>query len=459
MIRDTKLKTDLKKILSIALPIIAQCMVSYALVLIDTAFIGNYNLEGLFAINNVIIPFFALTSFFFAFSQGLTIILSQLMGANKVKTAKRACENAFLYNQLISLLYFVFWMSFGEDILFMIGARDQVLILATQYLTVLSFSFLFTGLSLTSVAIFQGLGKTTPIMISSIIKSILNIVFNWVLIFGNLGFPEMGLKGAAIGTVLSDLIGTTYLFIALINYKEFAMRLSGVLNPRLQYFKRIIKISLPIGIEYVLWHSGQVFIIFLLNKISSAAAGAFGIVNVLIGLSFNLYMGIGIATLVLVGNAIGAKQMKYAFRIGNLSLLISLFICTIISTIFVLYPINILTTFTEDKQFIEMLVIYVPFLCLIIFPKAVNVISGYALKGSADTQWQMINQAFGTVIIVILSWYLVINLQMGFSGILWAIFIDEAWRAAANYLRFLSKYCDLKVFQLIKREAKLDLGA
>jgi len=451
MIKDTKLGTDLKKITAIALPIIAQCMIGYLLILIDSAFIGNYDLQGLFAINNVIIPYFAVFSFFIAFTQGLTIIISQLMGANKVKTAKKACENAFFYNQLISLLYFVFWFLFGEQILYIIGARDQVLFLATQYLTVLSCSFLFTGLSLTSVAIFQGLGKTTPIMISSIIKSLLNIIFNWVLIFGHLGFPEMGLKGAAIGTVLSDLIGTAYLLLALINYKAFALRISGVLSPRLHYFKRIVKISLPIGIDYVLWHSGQVFIIFLLNKISSAAAGAFGIVNILISLSFNLYMGIGIAALVLIGNAIGAKQMQYALRIGNLSVLLSLFICAVTSLLFLLYPVKILTAFTEDVQFIEMLAAYLPFLCLIIIPKAVNVISGYALKGSADTRWLMINQAFGTVIIILLSWHLVINLQMGFSGILWAIFIDEAWRALANYLKFISKYCNLKVF-LQKRE-------
>lgn len=437
-------KNSLEKILKIAIPVMLQSMIGYILVFIDTAFIGNYRLEGLSAINNVMIPFFTIGALFIAFSQGLTILLSQEVGAKRRFHVKRVCENGFLINQTIALLYFFFWYVLGPHILRLVGAKGEVLILAEKYLKILSFIYLFNGFSLTAVAIFQGFGRTTPILISSLIKSTLNIFLNWILIYGKLGFPCLGIMGAALGTVISDFVGTIYLITSLYLDQKGTIEWGKILTVNSGIIRQLFIISIPIGIDYILWHIGQLFIIYIMNKINSTAAGAFGVINVLTNLSFNLYIGLGIASLVLVGNAKGANEHKSIFRIVNICLLLSFSLCLLLSIIFILFPGELLGIFTKDTEFIKMLVRYIPYLGLIIIPKAVNVVTGHAIKGLGDTKWLVKIQALGTLLIIIGTSFIYKNYQLGFTGILIVLFGDEFWRSSVNYLKFYNKYSCFK---------------
>ena len=158
-----------KQIFIIAIPVMIQMLSEYILNLTDTAFIGHYDVKGLSAITNALYPYFILLSLFFATSKGVTILIAQSIGANQKKEARRYGESSFLFNQIISISYFLFYLFLGRQFLSLIGSTEEILELSHQYISIISYQFLFFGLVLSANAIFEGKGITLPIMIVSII--------------------------------------------------------------------------------------------------------------------------------------------------------------------------------------------------------------------------------------------------------------------------------------------------
>ncbi|HNZ26902.1 MAG TPA: MATE family efflux transporter, partial [Spirochaetota bacterium] len=232
-----------KKIFVISIPITIQMIVEYLLNLTDTAFIGHYDIRGVTAITNAIYPLSIFMSLMFATSKGTTILISQSIGAKNFKEARRYAEVSFVFNQIISCSYFIIWFIFGKSIIHLLGARDDILEMSYNYVKIISFRFLVLGFVLGGNSTLEGKGITSPIMISSIIKTLLNVFLDWVLIFGKLGFPELGIEGAAIATLISSLVGDVILmiFVFLIK-KDFILRFRGIMRPNFIIYLKSFKL-------------------------------------------------------------------------------------------------------------------------------------------------------------------------------------------------------------------------
>ncbi|OHD54931.1 MAG: hypothetical protein A2Y33_02970 [Spirochaetes bacterium GWF1_51_8] len=433
---NTQKQSYFKMIFSIALPMILQGMVSYLLVFIDTAFLGQYRLESLSAVSNAITPFFMIMSFFEALGIGVSITIAQRMGSGCRLQAQRYAEISIFFNQLIAVGYFIFWQLAARPFLTLLGAEGYILDKAVSYVQILSWFFLAYGITMTLGSACAALGKTMPIMISSIIKSVLNIFLDWVMIFGNLGFPEMGVEGAALATVISLYIGNIVFIIMALKLPVFKIKLKGIFKPVAKTYLKVFSLGLPAGIDFILWTVGQTLIIAILNGWDKLAAGYYGIFSVVVNLSLHLYMGIGDASISLIGRATGARDNREAYRIGNYALLYTLIICAAVCVVILLFPTQIVGLFTKDASVTAKLAPYTFWCVLILFPKSINVIGGSAIQGTGDTRWKMYNQIAGTIIIVPMVYVTIYHLGWGLGGLLFSVFFDEFWRGVLNYFRF-----------------------
>ncbi|HOJ65111.1 MAG TPA: MATE family efflux transporter [Spirochaetota bacterium] len=430
-----------KEILTISFPVMLQMLVEYLLNITDTAFIGHYNIKALSAITSSIYPYFMLLSLFFSTSRGTTILISQAIGGKRFKEARRHAEVSFIFNQLISLLYFIIWIVAGRNIISLVGLKEDLLDMGSQYISIISFQFLFFGLVISAESIFQGKGITYPIMIVSIVKTFLNIILDWLLIFGKFGLPELGIRGAALATLMSQIVSTTILLIfVFVIKKDFKLRIKGILRPNFFIYLKSLFIGIPAGVEFMLWVLGQNFLILMLNKYNPVTTGIFGIFSIILNLTISLYFGISIAAMNLVGKATGSNDPKMALKVGNLCILYSLIICFFIGIIFSFLPKAVFSIFTNDKKIIESYWYFIYILVLIIFPTSLNVVGGNAIRGRGDTKWMLYTQIPGTIFIVIMVYIFIFVLKFGIGGVLLAIFIDELWRGIANYLKFRLYY-------------------
>lgn len=426
------------KLFMIAFPVIIQNLVQYIQVQIDMSMLGHYNPIFLSALGNVIYPYIVLFTFLGAISLGATVQISHCIGQKSLSRAKRYGEVSFFYNVALSILSFILLYYSANTIMNLMGTTADVNFYGVQYMKMLSFSLIFLGVELSIVAILQGMGITRHIMFAGIARTLLNIFFDWVLIYGNLGFAEMGIEGAAIATSIANAGAAIYFVIAFILSKKllFKTTLAGILKPKWRIQKSNIKIGLPNGLEAILWSLGQIGIIRIVNEVDDLSAGIYILITRIQAVTFFFYLGIARATITLVAQKMGAGQLKEAKHVGSISLKISLIICVIAAAFFVLIPDKILQLFTNEQSIISGATNFMYWIAIIIFPVTINVIIGNAIRGLKDTKWMFYTQFFGTIITVCCSAIFVLGFKVGLIGVFVTVLIDESLRALLNYFRF-----------------------
>jgi putative MATE family efflux protein len=404
------------------------------------AMLGHFNTQFLSAVGNVLFPYNIIISFLTALSAGATVLISHSVGSRSLISAKRYAEVSFFFNVIMAIPFFLVLFLLAHTLMNWMGTSEQISIFATQYMKYLSFSVLFLGIELSIVAILQGVGKTRAIMTAAIIGTFGNIFFDWVLIYGHFGFPVMGIEGAAIATSIANFSGMIYLIFAYINTKRlpFKPSLKGILNPRWNIQKRNVIVGLPYGLEAIFWSIGQIIIIRLLNEVDDFSAGIYVLITRIQAVTFFFYLGIAKATMVLVGQEMGSGNRKKVFQIGFLSLKYAFVLCFIASLLFLIYPEQLLSVFSSEQGLIKNSAPLLKIVSITIFPVAVNVVIGNAIRGMKDTKWMFYTQSIGTIFVITVSATMLFIFHLGLKGIFITMLFDESIRAFLNYRRFKS---------------------
>ncbi|MHC1784587.1 MAG: MATE family efflux transporter [Anaerolineaceae bacterium] len=442
-------KTTSRRMFQIAIPIAISGLVMQVQTLIDTAFLARYSttladgtsLTGtqiLSAVGNVYFPYIVALSFMWSIATGLVILVSQNIGARRLEDARRFALSGLKYNTLLGWLLFLVWIFFAETIFNLMGVREPILSVSLQYLSFLSLEFLYLGVTVSIGGIFQGSGYTRPEMITGIIRSVLHVIFDYIFIFGNFGFPEMGVIGAGLASSLSGLISAVVLIVILLTSKKLPFKIdfrSIIIAPIKDYY-RVFKVGLPCGLEDMIWNFGNLVLAFFLNLLSPEAVGIYRLVYQIELTPIYFYQGLARSVTTLVGNKTGERDLPGARRVGLMGTLYTAAFCLIFTTAFFLIPAQILVVFTSDG---DLIVKAAPLLVITAFtmiPRAVNIISGHAIRGYGDTLWMLITQVFGIGFLLSLSYYLMFPVGLGMTGLFVGMFSDETVRGVINTVRF-----------------------
>ncbi len=426
------------QLFAIATPIIIQNLVYYLQLQVDMALLGKYNTQFLSAVGNVLFPCTIMISFLTALSAGATVLVAHSIGARSINSARRYSEVSFFYNLAIAIPFFLTLFLLPRVLMTWMGTSDQIKEYGILYMNSLSFSIIFMGVELSIVAILQGIGKTRSIMYAAILRTLINIVFDWLLIYGHWGFPELGIQGAAIATSLSNFVGMAYFIITYSYTKKlpFKPTIKGIFNPRWKIQKQNIIVGFPYGLEALLWSFGQIIIVRMVNEIDVYAAGVYILITRIQSVTFFFYLGIAKATMTMVGQALGSGNRQQAIRIGLFSLKYSMILCIIASITFISFPEQILSIFTSEQDVISGAVSLLYIISITVFPVSVNVVIGNAIRGMKDTKWMFYTQSLGTVFTISASAIMLFVLHLGLRGVFIAVLMDECIRAGLNFWRF-----------------------
>ena len=426
------------RLFTIAFPIIIQNLVHYIQLQTDMALLGHYNPLLLSAVGNTTFPYIILVNFLLGTSTGATVMIAHAIGARKLSFAKRYSEVSFFYNSLLSLPFFLILYLLSSQIMTWMGTSPEVNQYGTLYMSILSWSLLFLGLEMSVTATLQGMGKTKHIMMAGILRTTVNVLLDWILIYGKFGFPEMGIGGAATATLCSNVLAAIYLFGALLFSRSilFTPSIAGILKPRWRIQKKNIQIGIPHGLEAIMWSLGQIGIIRIVNEIDAYSAGLYLLVLRIQAVTFFFYLGIARGTMTLVGQKLGAGQHKEAIRAGVLGLRYSFIACSIASFCFLMFPEHILSIFTSESGIIQSAAPLLTIIAVTVFPVAVNVVIGSGIRGMKDTKWMFYTQIIGTTFTILACAILVLVYDMGLYGVFLTALADETIRAILNFIRF-----------------------
>lgn len=438
-----------RRMFAIAIPIAISGLTTQAQMLIDAAFLGHYKMtlsdgsmlggaEFLSAVGNVFFPYIVSLAFIWSITTGTVVLVSQRLGAKDEAAAKRYAEASIKFNAILSIAIYGIWTVIAPSVFKLLGVREPILSLSLDYIRTMSLELLYLGAGTTVGAMFQGIGKTRPEMWTGILRSILNIILDWVMIFGHLGCPELGVAGAGLATSLSGLISTSVFIYIAFRSRNLPFRPSfrKVLSAPLRPYIDVLKVGLPSSVEDSLWNFGNLILAAFLNALSAEAVGIYRLVAQIELTPVFFYYGIARAVTTLVGNKTGERDIDGAKRTGKRATIDMLVFCLFFTATFLVFPKSILTVFTDRADLVAVAAPFLMIASLTMIPKCVNIISGNGIRGYGDTMWMLITQIFGLAFVIGVSWTLIFPAGLGMYGLFITLFLDESVRGIINTIRF-----------------------
>lgn len=384
-----------KKLFNIAWPLIVANSFWTLQMTIDRVFLGSFSTESLGAAMAVMAVFWTPMALLQQTAAYVTTFVAQYYGSDKKNFIGPALWQG-VYFSIIGGLLFLTLNFFSYDFFATIGHKASILELEVEYFNSIAFSALPTALVAAYSGFFTGLGKTRMVMIINGVGLLINVLFDYLLIFGNWGFPGMGIQGAGYATAIAGL--GSALFAALVVYtnsneSEFKIRSAWKWNSDIMY--RFIKFGIPSGLQWAL--EGLAFTVFLMVvgkfQDGSAALSATSIAVTMMMLSVLPSMGIAQSVMALVGQHLGEKKPELAVRAVYTGVQMSALYIFLVGITFLLMPGFYLAWF-ENQENIQLwnqvyeigkyLLIYVAVFTLF---DSINFNLSFALKGAGDTRF------------------------------------------------------------------------
>ncbi|KAB3534889.1 MATE family efflux transporter [Alkaliphilus pronyensis] len=309
----TRYKDFYKVMASIAIPIALQNLISSSLNAVDTVMIGNLGAAEIAAVGLSNQVFFIFVLILFGINSGMSIFTAQYWGKQDINSIKKVLGLALALGLSFSFVFFVAAAVFPQFILKIFTEDIKVIELGSEYLRIVSFSYVFTGISFAYSFILRSTGNAKLPMMVSAISLLGNTLLNFVLIFGVGSIPPLGIKGAAIATLLSRILETILILSYIYHsYEVLAVKSLKVFKISKGFLKQVMATTTPVILNEALWALGMSMYSVSYARISTEAVASVQIALTIQGIFQVIGMGLGNASAVMIGNVIGANQEKKA---------------------------------------------------------------------------------------------------------------------------------------------------
>lgn len=429
-----------KKSLAIAWPALLEFFFISIADIIDTFMVSGMGPSAVAAIGLTTQPKFIALSIFFAINASVSALVARRQGEGDRKEANKTLITGVYIVLFFVILVDLLMMPFLSPILKFAGSNPQTHDLSVAYFQIIMGGIVFSAISMVINAAHRGCGNTQIAFVSNLVSSLVNMTFNYLLIYGNLGFPALGIRGAAIATVLGSLVATIMCTLSLtrkssyINFKE-------IVKAKYAYSKEIAKSIQKLGFN-IFVENISARIGFLVTAITAASLGTeiFAAHNVgmnLLSLTFSFGNGMQVAAIALSGNALGADDKEGAMIYGKVCQQIGFIISVVVSIILVLFGRNIFGLFFADKHIIDYGLIIARFLTLIVLLQISQTIYGGCLRAAGDVKYTLAVALISvTFIRSAVTLFTVHILEMGLAGIWTGILADQTSRFVTLRHRF-----------------------
>ena len=407
----------------LAAPVVVAELGWITMGMVDTLMVGRLSAEAIGAVGLGSSLFMAVGVFAMGMLLGLDTLVSHAFGARR----RDECHHWLIHGVALSLALTIpvtaglFWMSSSLDSW---GLDRGVLRLTRPYLDVVTWSVLPLLLYFAFRRYLQGIGIVRPVMIALIVANVLNVVVNWVLIFGKLGAPALGVAGAAWATVLSRIVMAAYL-LAIIVHRERAQRpglLETPLRIHLGSMQRLAALSLPAALQLTLEVGVFAAASALAGALAPAALAAHQIALHLAGFTFMVPLGIASAGAVRVGHAIGRRDGPGAARAGWTALAFGAVFMTSAAILFVTIPRTLIGAFTSDTDVLGIGVTLLAVAAVFQLFDGLQGVGTGVLRGLGDTRTPMLwNLAAHWVVGLPVAYTLAFTLGFGVIGLWWGL--------------------------------------
>lgn len=438
-----------KSLFQLAWPLFFEIAFMMMFGIVDTMMLSRFSDSAVAAvgISNNVLQFIAV--FLNVVAAGVAVVIAQNIGANRHKAAKEVADSAVLLNFIIGVGLSLILVFFHQPILNAMHTPTELYSQSQSYILILGSTIFINSLIGVAGAILRAYGYTKVVMKVSIISNLINIVGNYILIFGVFGFPALGVTGAAISTLLSRLVLLGIAFYILSKNTGMHLFKSLFIKPNKQYLMQITKIGLPRALENFSYSFAQLVITALVATLGAQMITTRVYVGNITMFAYLVTLAIGQAAQIKVGYLVGENKMDQAYKQGikaGIAGALSSFIAIVLITIFYRPLFSLLT---NDPVILDMIQGILFISIFLEVGRSANIIFISMLTGAGDATFPVIMAVISMWGFAVGGSYLFTNVfQLGLIGIFIASAFDECFRGGAMWIRWLSKAWTKKRLQL-----------
>lgn len=436
------------EVLRVAIPLVLSTSSLTVTLFVDRMFLSWQSLEAVAAVTPGGITYFTICCFFQGVAQYVNTLVAQSHGAGNWRGVSRSVWQGVIFS-VLSMPVMIACIPAGVLVLNLTGHDPSIVKMEIDYFSILMLGGLTLPLGAAFSSFFSGRGRTSVVLVGNLAGNIFNIIVDYILIFGKFGFPEMGIRGAAIATSLSNVIPLVYWsYLFLSKRYQYPYNTRGELGWDKALFLSLMKFGIPAGAQFILDIGSFTAFVLIVGKLGVADLAITNIALSVESLSFLPMVGISMATAILVGEYVGQKKPDIAQKSVNSALVISILYSGSLALMFLLAPQILLEIFTngsnlgfDQEAFFSRGCFVVRLIGLYTVFDTIFIVYTGALKGAGDTRFAMWAQIVVAWIFFVPPVYLmIVHFNMGlYSAWSWLV-VYVVIIAIIFHLRFRSGY-------------------
>lgn len=444
-------KEDIKKTLDMAWPAILESFFTAFAGLVDSLMVSSLGSHAVAAVGLTTQPKFLGLSLFIASNVSISALVARRKGQGKKEEANRIFATFLVFIVLAAILLSFLLVAFADPIIRLCGSEELTHDSAVIYFRIIMGGMIFNVIQMGINSAQRGAGNTRITMRTNLVSNTVNIIFNYLLIQGHCGFPALGIRGAALATVLGTVVASIMSVLSVCrkdNFVSIPLIFSRKIKPSVEAFLNIVKVGYSVFAEQVLMRVGFMLTAIMAAKQGTDAMAAHQVGMNIMGLSFSFGDGLQATAVALIGYSLGAKQPERAKEYGRTCRMIGGVIAVLLAIVYFSGARFLMRLFFEGEE--EIVSIGVSIMHVIIFVvilQIAQVIYMGCLRGAGDTLYTAVASTISvTLVRTAGSYFFGYALGMGITGIWFGVLADQLSRFLFGSIRFRQgKWTEIKI--------------
>ena len=438
-------KSGYREVLVISIPLILSTGAWSILLFFDRMFLAWYSPAAIAAAMPAGMTSFAMLCFFIGTAAYVNTFVAQYYGAAEENKIGAIVWQGIYFSALSLFVIFPAYF-LARHFFALVGHAPEVQAQETIYFKILMYSSMFMVLNNALGSFFSGLGKTLVVMWVSLIITVINVALDYVLIFGNFGFPEMGIRGAATASNIAIVSGAL-VYLYLIFQKKYRKRFNLITSWKFKrsLFDRLIYFGAPNGIRLFIDMSAFTAFLMFVGTLGTHEGVATNIAFNIEALAFLPMVGMMIGVAVLVGQRLGENKPELAEKAAWSAIHLTLVFFGLLAVLYLtvpkvfIYPFTLQGGLAELNNSVETIVILLRFVAFFCLFDAIFLVFLGSLEGAGDTRFIMKMSIVISIFLLVVPCYLYIRFfDASLLGLWWIITLNVMIYCAVFYWRFIT---------------------
>ena len=408
--------------------------------MVDSLMVSSMGASAVAAVGLTTQPKFMGLALFFAMNVSVSALVARRRGEKNQRSANQILLVAILFVIVATVVISSACVMWANEIINFCGSAPETHEPAVIYYRIIMGCMIFNVLSMVINAAQRGSGNTMIAMRTNIVSNVVNIIANYLLIQGHLGFPALGIAGAAIATVFGTVIACIMSFASLFRRDGFVSIyyiMEQQIRPALEPVISIIKLGFSVFIEQILMRVGFMSTAMMAAKMGTNALAAHQVGMNILGLTFSFGDGMQVAAVALIGRSLGEGSPDKAKAYGKTCRMIGLGISCVLAVVYFFGGEWLYHLFFTEQEIVDIGVMIIRIMIIIVLFQVSQVIYMGCLRGAGDTTYTAIASTISvTIIRTSASYFFGFVMGLGMTGIWMGILADQISRFLFASIRF-----------------------